>query len=285
MFGFVYALVSGIGKIFSDTRMELDNDYLKSLGEDNLKNGKNPTQTYSDKHGKRYDIETGKQVATYRDQTGDLLVKEVGGDILRNVSEEEKLKKAAKLAAEAPEGTKAVQYDTWDKVKYKTEQWGTRNDPVEGRVFKDIETGELYVSRRFTWNDFIMSSNLLDPCSKHGTYINLWDTPEHKEIMRRISETDAKEDPIRWRKYNNERIRFELDDRTTPHRAVFYMDQKGYLVAVADDHEFKTGEMYQANEEQCVAFMQYFNEQQKRGGWQQTDKNYPQGCYFCNKWR
>lgn len=148
MFGLLYFLGAGTAYLVSGVKASYNNAVIKekAIQEDAAKYVS--THTYMDRRGATRDISTNALRCTKRDEYDDVWLTDQYLDPIRNLSSAKRAVDAAILAAKAPNGTIAVKYNYWN---HKTSRIRSKEkiDYVSGQIYKDIETGELYLKRRF----------------------------------------------------------------------------------------------------------------------------------------
>lgn len=162
MFGLFYILANAIGITISGTKKAVDNDYYKKKGLERYRNGTdNGAHIYYDAEGKQRDLTTNHVMFTYR-KDGDLYIEDTKTFKVRNLSEEKRNEKIKEIKRSNPE-IKAVFYKYWTYANSELKD-GYINIP--GKVFKDVNNGQLYFERYITWrkNDFSKAGTNGDYC-------------------------------------------------------------------------------------------------------------------------
>lgn len=184
MFGLLYALTNLTGIVVSGTKRMFDNAYYKDQGWKEYKNGDNlKAHTYYDAEGKQRDLTTNHIMFTYR-HNGDLFIEDTKTFKVRNLSEEKREEDIRKIKANNPH-IKAVFYKYWDHSN--SELKDETSCGIPGKVFRDINNGQLYFERYITWrkNDYSKSGIRGDYCSAYF-YIKVSDgkivSPSDKQI-------------------------------------------------------------------------------------------------------
>ncbi len=165
MFGLFYVLANLIGVTVSGTKEMLDNEYYKEQGWDNYKKGTDyGSHTYYDAQGRQRDLTTNHIMSTYR-RDGDLYIEDLKTHQIRNLSEEKRIKNIKEVKKNNPE-TIAVFYKDWNLENSELKD-GHR--AITGRVYKDVNSGQLYLERHITWrkDDFSKSG-------ERGNYCAAW---------------------------------------------------------------------------------------------------------------
>lgn len=238
MFGIIYVTIAIIIAIIAAIKKLYWDGEGREIGLQRRGNGENDSNTWYDSNGIRRDLDTGEYRRVEFNGRLDRLLVDKDGNVLRNLDQEKRLDEAAKEAAKAPAGTKAVYLESWDRKYSKI----TRKKPngriidfVKGRVYKDIKTGEPYLLRDFNWHSSCMDHN--------------W-TIQHLDPFGRFCS------------------------------GKYYMNLKGKLVCLADEHKFYGD----TTMEDCLKFMDYFNQKQDEGGWEQNEymPDSKLTLYFCN---
>ena len=135
MLGIIWMSVCGVAKFITDRKEYKYNE--RSRGRYNRQ-----TNTYYDRQGKERDINTNQIRHSYRDKYQDLIVTDGRGNILRNISDEDRAAEFLKLKND-PKRKNSVYMLNWRDDH--------RNNPDEkkrGWWFVDFDTGDIYVVRR-----------------------------------------------------------------------------------------------------------------------------------------
>ena len=157
MFGLFYTLAQTLHLIGSGVKVDYEEHLARDRGKERLAKGENNMNVWIDRFGQYRDLDTDEVRVFSRGFGGeDDKLLDSKGNVIRNLSLEKRIKEAAKLAAQAPEGTKAVRYTYWHYNN--TPMKKSASEYVEGTVYKNIKTGELYLSRHFRWFDNDMTS-------------------------------------------------------------------------------------------------------------------------------
>ena len=160
MLGALYIFLIIVGLIIAGIKSIYNDGQARQRGIERRNNGKNDANVWLDSTGRYRDLDDGSYRNIQFNGKLDRILVDNDGNVLRNLDQEKRLMEAAKQAAEAPEGTKAVFLERWDR-KYsqiaKTNDFGVMLDEVRGDIYKDINNGELYILRKFHWFDNDMS--------------------------------------------------------------------------------------------------------------------------------
>ena len=166
MFGLFYMLVNLVGITVSGTKQALDNAYYKEQGWERFNNGTDlGKHTYYDAQGRERDLTTNHIMSTYR-EGGDLYIKDLKTWKIRNLSEEERVRKIKEIKEKNPE-IKAAFYKYWSyECSGLKDQVGVG---IPGTVYKDVDNGQLYLERYITWrkSDFSKAGVRGDYCSAY----------------------------------------------------------------------------------------------------------------------
>lgn len=219
MLGILYWIFAG-GAMLVGKHIDTNNDIAARRNAIEFqKKGMNRAGTYIDHNGRTKDIKTGEARVVWPDEHDEVWVRDVYGKKLRNLTQEKKIEAWQEKVAKCPE-RKAVYYDIWSRRSSKV-RGKSPFDVVVGRVYKDTQTGELYLPRRISWNP----------------------TTNNKP-----KSTNFSNEPGVY--------------------ASFYMRvTDGTLVSLKDDWQEDCKGENCANSEQIDAFMKYFNQKQREGGW------------------
>ena len=165
MFGLFYVFTNLIGITISGTKRAFDNIHYKQQGIKDYINGDDfGAHTYYDAEGKERDLTTDHIMYTYR-HNGDLFIKDLSTSHIRNLSEEKRNEKIKEIKKNNP-NTIAIFYKYWD---YSNSELRYESDIIIGKVYKDVNNGELYLERYITWrnNDYSKPGIRGDYCSAY----------------------------------------------------------------------------------------------------------------------
>ena len=152
MFGLFYVFAHFVGLTVSGTKRSVENMHYKEQGWEKYKNGTDlGKHTYYDAEGKERDLTSNHIMFTYR-KNGDLYIEDTKTFKVRNLSEEKREENIQRIKKENP-SVKAVFYKFWDHSNSELRD-GVYGIP--GKIFKDVNNGQLYFERYITWqkNDF-----------------------------------------------------------------------------------------------------------------------------------
>ena len=159
MFGLIWGAIVGIGAAISGGKTAIENNesLYESINRDKkeVENGHVPHKTYYKYtfSGKMKEVryDNGHQVFTHHDSSGDVIQEDMVTGERWNISESERnLKFEKEKRDEYNAGKKAIQYKNYYKYVYKKHPTMPGLDKTVdlGTVYKDVNTGELYVKRR-----------------------------------------------------------------------------------------------------------------------------------------
>lgn len=186
MFGIFYLLANIIGGAISGAKRISDNAYYKGLGWKNYRNGNDHgAHIYYDALGRERDLTTNHLMFSYR-KNGDLYIEDLKTFKVRNLSEEE-IDQKIELAKEFGINVRAIYYKNWtfDNSGLRGISCG-----IPGRVYKDVNNGQLYFERYITWdkNDFSKPGEGVNRCSAYfylritdGKIVSISDKQEEKD--------------------------------------------------------------------------------------------------------
>lgn len=241
MFGLLYFLGAGTAYLVSGVKASYNNAVIKekAIQEDAAKYVS--THTYMDRRGATRDIFTNALRCTKRDEYDDVWLTDQYLDPIRNLSSAKRAVDAAILAAKAPKGTIAVKYTYWT---HKTSRIKTSPlNSIEGQIYKDIETGELYIKRIFhldeNLNEAKQVGNRWDGKSKYCRYYmrlkdGLLQCPTEEMGQHDESGMLSKEEALKFIKIFNEKQKnggwkhYAISDK--PHTIKqYYLCSKDYM--------------------------------------------------------
>ncbi len=166
MFGLFYGLVNLVGITISGTKRAVENSHYKGKGwKEYYNETDHGKHTYYDAEGKERDLTTNHIMFTYR-KDGDLYIEDTKTFKVRNLSEEERNKNIEKIRETQPQ-IKAAFYKHWDCVNSGLKD--ETNVGIPGKVYKDVNNGQLYFERHITWrkNDFSKAGVMGDYCAAY----------------------------------------------------------------------------------------------------------------------
>jgi len=154
MFGFLYAIGLSIGGVIHGVKSSIENSEFKQRGIERERRGENLTHTYMDRMGREFDVRTGRQcIVTYDVDSNDRIVKDLKtGVVLYNLTQEKKEKQFQKDKLKSPEGTRAIYYGYWDWQNTRLVDPNNKTNRYIGKIYRDINTGALYILRKITWD-------------------------------------------------------------------------------------------------------------------------------------
>ena len=165
MFGILYALFCGgiytIGKI----RDGVEDSQWKSFAINEKKQGKNRANLYRDHRGVYRDLATGQPRIQFVNEYGEACLSDTNGNTVRNLKRERIDDEWRQRCNETKGNPKAVFYEYWDKKNSRLRKDGE----ICGRVYKDVETGELYFIRLIRWNLDDKAINYCSQGDRHHT--------------------------------------------------------------------------------------------------------------------
>lgn len=133
MFGIIYSLLLSAGVVKNKIEEKIENDKCKVMYENS------DGLTYTDSKGHSRLMSNNEMVFYGLDKNGDYVLENLSGNIIKNYSLEKrnnKLNKEKQLAIETTASTYCIDNDNH------------KNDWIcQGKRFKDIKTGDIYVIR------------------------------------------------------------------------------------------------------------------------------------------
>ncbi len=154
MVGEICLLITVIGLVGGGIKQACDNHYYKENAKKRRAEGRNDANIWNDVYGCDRDLDTDEFRHIIWNGRLDRILTDQYGHVIRNIDQELRVKEAERKASEAPAGTKAVYLEYWDhnySQICRKNVCGTMMEQVEGKIYKDIGTGELYIYRSFTW--------------------------------------------------------------------------------------------------------------------------------------
>lgn len=148
MLGLLYGMFVGVGLIGNKIKTDIVDIQTRDKAKLLHTYGMNRAGVYTDSRGRTRDLETGKLVVVYPDKYGDVWVEDFKGNKLRNITQERLINEVQKKAEQFPEN-RAVKYTSWYNNNSKMQLDGKY--PVVGIIYKDIHSGELYITREIKW--------------------------------------------------------------------------------------------------------------------------------------
>lgn len=173
MFGLVYLITNLLGVAISGGKRSIENSHFKEQG---WKRYNNKTDlgrhTYYDGEGRERDLTSNDIMFTYK-KDGDLYIENTKTFEVRNLTEEKNTLEIKEIKNSNP-NLIAIFYKNWSH-----NQSGLKDSSgcgIPGKVFKDINTGELYFERYITWRktDFSKAGIRGDYCGAYF-YIKISD--------------------------------------------------------------------------------------------------------------
>lgn len=170
MFGIIYAGVVAITNVIGHTQEYFDDLDGKKRGIQRRNRGENLENVYFDHRGRLRDIATN-ELRDIRMQNGDWVLKDNNRNILRNLSEEKREAEYQKKKQEAPSGTKAIFYKSWNINDTPLKKSGYR---ITGDVYRDINTDKLYLLRYICWDRDDLSDKQIVKYENGKSWVNTY---------------------------------------------------------------------------------------------------------------
>jgi len=145
MFGLIYTALTTLGIITNEIKESLDNKECKEKYKniDGL--------TYTDSKGHSRMLSNNKMVFYTHNSNGDYILEDLSGNVIKNFSLEKRMQKQAELKQIALNEKAST---------YCIDENSHRNDWIcQGKRFKDIKTGEIYVIRCIDYKYYYMNIN------------------------------------------------------------------------------------------------------------------------------
>ena len=148
MFGIIYGLITFLGSGYEHLRRHKATKDGEKRGWDRIAKGNNPCGVYYDWQGHERDLYTGKKVTVWREK-GHTIVKEVGGSVLRDITQIENDRCNQELIKNGAKVIKIFEGEK-DSQKYKgiVSEWERRTGQkwrmADGQPFFDFSDAVYY---------------------------------------------------------------------------------------------------------------------------------------------
>lgn len=152
MIGLLYGLYVVGAAVVDGVSGAVENHELKEHGRELQAEGKNPAGIYLDRHGATRLINTGElckvDPAINENEGKDVCVRDIHGNVIRNLTEE---KRSVKAREAAMDGRTVYLYNYRGNHEY--DNYYDVKSYCKGSQYKDLDTGEIYVARKFFIKD------------------------------------------------------------------------------------------------------------------------------------